>query len=236
MRLSIVIPIFNEKSSLEQILNKILEVNLIANLEKFVLVDDQSTDGSFELAKNFQETHPELMMKIFRLEKNSGKGAALQKGFKASTGDFVIVQDADLEYDPNEYNEILKPLVDGVADVVYGSRFTGTKPRRSVGFVHYWANKFLTYLSNLANNIYITDMETCYKAFKKNFLDQIHLKENRFGIEPEITAKIARVPGVRLYEVPISYHGRNIEDGKKIRWTDGFKAIFYIVKYGFLKL
>jgi glycosyltransferase involved in cell wall biosynthesis len=236
VRLSIVIPVYNEKDSLETILDTVNQVKLIADLEKeFILIDDCSTDGSFEIAQKYQSTHPEMLIKVLRLEKNSGKGAALRAGFRASSGDFIIIQDADLEYDPNEYNEILKTLVEGRADVVYGSRFTGTKPRRSVGFLHYWANKFLTYLSNIANNLYLTDMETCYKAFSRKVLEQINLTENRFGIEPEITAKIARIKRIRIYEVPISYHGRDIESGKKIRWTDGFKAIFYIIKYGFFK-
>ena len=236
VRLSIVIPIYNEKDYLEKILDKVNQVKLINELEKeFILVDDCSTDESFTIAQNYQATHPNILMKVLRLEKNSGKGAALKAGFKTCTGDLVIIQDADLEYDPNEYNEILKPLTEGVADVVYGSRFTGTKARRSVGFMHYLANKFLTYLSNIANNLYLTDMETCYKAFRKEILEQIDLKEDRFGIEPEITSKIARIKKIRIYEVPISYHGRDIESGKKIRWTDGFKAIVYIIKYGFLK-
>lgn len=237
MRLSIVIPVYNEKDCLEAILDKVNQVQLINNLEKeFILIDDCSTDGSLEIAKKYQSAHPEILIKVLRLEKNSGKGAALRAGFRASSGDFIIVQDADLEYDPEEYNEILKTLVDGKADVVYGSRFTGTKPRRSVGFIHYIANKFLTYLSNIASNLYLTDMETCYKAFRREVLEQINLKENRFGFDPEITAKIARIKRIRIYEVPISYHGRDIESGKKIRWTDGFKAIFYIIKYGFFRL
>jgi glycosyltransferase involved in cell wall biosynthesis len=234
VKLSIVIPIYNEEKTLETILNKIVAVELKSRLEKeFILVDDASQDSSMVIAEDYKARHPKLDIKLFRLQINSGKGAALQEGFRQATGDFVIIQDADLEYDPNEYNEILQPLLDGHADVVYGSRFTGTKPRRSAGFLHYIANKFLTYLSNSLFNIYITDMETCYKAFRKEIIQQLNLKEKRFGIEPEITAKISKIEDIRLYEVAISYYGRTPKEGKKIKWTDGVKAIFYIFKYRF---
>lgn len=234
MRLSIVIPVYNEEDTLEKILDKVASVDLVSGLEKeFVIVDDCSKDRSREILENYKKSHPELDIKIFLQEKNGGKGSALQRGFDNVTGDFVIIQDADLEYDPNEYNEILPPLVGGHADVVYGSRFTGTKPRRSAGFWHYWANKFLTYLSNILYDIYVTDMETCYKAFRKEIIQSIRLQENGFGIEPEITAKISKIPNIRLYEVAISYYGRTHAEGKKINWTDGVKAIFYIIKYKF---
>lgn len=235
MKLTIVIPIYNEKNTLEKILDKIVDVKLINNLGKeIILVDDCSTDGSIEIVNAYMQKHPELDIKFYKQVKNSGKGYALQKGFQEASGDFVIIQDADLEYDPSEFNEILRPLVEGHADVVYGSRFTGTKPRRSVGFWHYWANKFLTYLSNWLYDIYLTDMETCYKAFRREIIQDITLREKRFGIEPEITAKIAKIPRIRLYEVAISYYGRDEQDGKKIKWTDGLKAIFYIIKYRFV--
>ena len=201
--------------------------------KEFVLVDDASVYRSLSIAEAYKKNHPELNIKLYKLPVNSGKGAALQEAFKNATGDFVIIQDADLEYDPNEYNEILKPLVDGHADVVYGSRFTGTKPRRSAGFLHYMANKFLTYLSNLLYDIYVTDMETCYKAFRREIIQSLRLNEMRFGIEPELTAKISKIPNLRLYEVAISYYGRTHAEGKKINWTDGVKAIFYIFKYRF---
>lgn len=234
MQLSIVIPIYNEENTLEAILDKVASVDLISGLKKeFILVDDASTDSSFMIAQAYINNHPDLNIKLYKLEQNSGKGAALQEGFKQATGDYVIIQDADLEYDPNEYNEILGPLVGGHADVVYGSRFTGTKPRRSAGFLHYMANKFLTYLSNLLYDIYVTDMETCYKAFRREIIQSIKLSERGFGIEPEITAKISKIPNIRLYEVAISYYGRTHAEGKKINWTDGVKAIFYIIKYRF---
>lgn len=232
MKLSVVIPIYNEERTLEAILDKVAAVELNSGMTKeFILVDDCSSDPSHQIAVDYKTKHPELDIKIFQLDKNSGKGAALQEAFKQATGDFVIIQDADLEYDPNEYNEILRPLVEGHADVVYGSRFTGTKPRRSAGFWHYMANKFLTYLSNLLYDIYVTDMETCYKAFRKEIIQSITLNEKRFGIEPEITAKISKIPNIRLYEVAISYYGRTYAEGKKINWTDGVKAIIYIIKY-----
>ncbi len=234
MQLSIVIPVYNEEKTLEKILDKVASIKLKDAIEKeFIIVDDCSQDQSREILKNYQAKHPELDIKIFLQEKNQGKGSALQKGFEKANGDFVIIQDADLEYDPNEYNEILRPLVEGHADVVYGSRFTGTKPRRSAGFWHYLANKFLTYLSNLLYDVYLTDMETCYKAFRREIIQSIKLQEKGFGIEPEITAKISRISDIRLYEVAISYYGRTHAEGKKINWTDGFKAIFYIFKYKF---
>lgn len=234
MKLSIVIPIYNEENTLEAILDKVAGVELKSGLEKeFILIDDASQDSSIKIAETYIERHPKLNIKLFKLAQNSGKGAALQEGFRQASGDYIIIQDADLEYDPNEYNEILQPLLDGYADVVYGSRFTGTKPRRSAGFLHYVANKFLTYLSNLLFNIYITDMETCYKAFRQEIIQQLNLKEKRFGIEPEITAKISKIKDIRLYEVAISYYGRTHQEGKKIKWTDGVKAIFYILKYRF---
>lgn len=234
MLLSIVIPIYNEEQTLETILDKVAAVELIADLKKeFILINDSSSDNSLQIAQDYSNKHPDLDIGIFSLKKNSGKGAALQEAFRQAKGDFVIIQDADLEYDPNEYNEVLRPLVEGHADVVYGSRFTGTKPRRSAGFWHYWANKFLTYLSNILFDIYLTDMETCYKAFRREVIQSIKLKEKRFGIEPEITAKISKIPNIRLYEVAISYYGRTYSEGKKINWTDGVKAIFYILKYKF---
>ena len=237
MKLSIVIPVYNEEATIVQILDKVEAVELYGNLSKeIILVDDKSKDKSSAIIETYiasRSNKKDLELKFYKHENNSGKGAALRTGFKHATGDFLIIQDADLEYDPAEYNELMKPLVDGVADVVYGSRFTGSKARRSMGFWHYWANKFLTYLSNLVNDIYLTDMETCYKAFRTEIIQSIEFKEKHFGIEPEITAKIAKKKNLRLFEVPISYYGRSYEEGKKICWKDGVKAIFYILKYRF---
>jgi glycosyltransferase involved in cell wall biosynthesis len=237
VKLSIIIPVYNEESTVLQILEKVEAVKLYKDLSKeIILVDDKSRDKSSVIIEEYiaaKSTRKDLELKFYKHEINSGKGAALQTGFKHATGDFLIIQDADLEYDPAEYNELLKPLVDGVADVVYGSRFTGSKARRSMGFWHYWANKFLTYLSNIVNDIYLTDMETCYKAFRTEIIQNIEFKEKHFGIEPEITAKIAKKKNLRLFEVPISYYGRGYEEGKKINWKDGVKAIFYILKYRF---
>lgn len=235
MKLSIVIPVYNEAATLTKILQAIEAVNLVSGLTKeIILVDDKSADQSAEIIEqHIAANKKNIEYKFLKHLKNSGKGAALQTGFKEATGDFVIVQDADLEYDPEEYNEILPALISGRADVVYGSRFTGSKPRRSMGFWHYWANKFLTYLSNILNDIYLTDMETCYKCFRREIIQGLDLKENHFGIEPEMTAKIAKIKGVRIFEVAISYYGRGYEEGKKINWRDGLKAIFYIFKYRF---
>ncbi len=235
VKLSIIIPVYNEEATILKILEKVEAVKLYGNLAKeIILVDDKSKDRSIEIIENYianKSGSENLEIKFYKHENNSGKGAALQTGFKNATGNFLIIQDADLEYDPAEYNELMKPLVEGVADVVYGSRFTGSKARRSMGFWHYWANKFLTYLSNIVNDIYLTDMETCYKAFRTEIIQSINFKETHFGIEPEITAKIAKKKNLRLFEVPISYYGRSYEEGKKISWKDGVKAIFYILKY-----
>lgn len=235
MKLSIVIPVYNEAATLSKILEAVEAVNLVSDLSKeIILVDDKSADNSAQIIEDhIAANKSDIEFKFLKHQKNSGKGAALQTGFKEATGDFVIVQDADLEYDPEEYNEILPILVNGKADVVYGSRFTGTKPRRSMGFWHYWANKFLTYLSNILNDIYLSDMETCYKCFRREIIQRLDLQENHFGIEPEITAKIAKIKGIRIFEVAISYYGRGYEEGKKINWRDGIKAIFYIFKYRF---
>jgi len=181
--------------------------------------------------KEFATSHPDVDIRILEQSKNQGKGAALQRGFKDSTGDYLIIQDADLEYDPEEWNTLLGPILDGVADVVYGSRFIGSGPHRVLFYRHYLGNKFLTFLSNLFTNINLTDMETCYKMMARHVVDQIDLKEKRFGIEPEMTAKISKIKGVRIYEVGISYFGRTYEEGKKIGWKDGVRAIYCIIRY-----
>jgi glycosyltransferase involved in cell wall biosynthesis len=186
--------------------------------------------------EEYKERHPDLPIQIARHQQNRGKGAAVRTGITLATGDHVIIQDADLEYDPNEYRLLLRPMIDGVADVVYGSRFMGGNPHRILFFWHTLGNKFLTFLSNMATNLNLTDMETGYKMFRTDILRNLTLRENRFGFEPEVTAKIARIQGIRIYEVGISYYGRTYAEGKKIRWKDGFAALRCIVKYGFLRL
>lgn len=229
MKLSIVIPVYNEEKTLAHLVGKVAEIDM--GMEKeIVLVDDCSKDNTRAVLKELAEAHPDW--KFAYHDVNQGKGAALRTGFKAATGDLVIIQDADLEYDPHEIPRVLKPIVDGHADVVYGSRFLGGGAHRVVYYWHYVGNQFLTTLSNMMTNINLTDMEVCYKAFKKEVLDQIDIKENRFGFEVEITAKVAKGPWV-IYEVPISYYGRSYAEGKKITWKDGFRAIWCIFKYRF---
>jgi len=207
--LSVVIPVFNEAATLRALLDKVASVELVnkGNIE-LVIVDDASTDGSSDIVHSFMEDNSHVPVKFHRQEINQGKGAALHKGFELTSGDYVIIQDADLEYDPHEYNLLLRPMIDGHADVVYGTRFAGDKPHRALFFWHTIGNKFLTFASNVFTNLNLTDMETCFKLFRKDMLDQIVLKEKRFGFEPEVTAKISRVKGVRIYEVGISYYGR----------------------------
>lgn len=234
MTLSIVIPAFNEAATIHLILSKIKDTQLIGGLQKEVLiVDDCSTDNTESAVKKYQTENPELFIRYFRNKKNKGKGFSLARGLKEATGDFVIVQDADLEYDPEEYNTLLKPMLYNNADVVYGSRFMGGSAHRILFFWHSIGNRFLTFLSNAATNLNLTDMETGYKLFRKEIINQISLKENRFGFEPEVTAKVARIKGIRIYEVGISYYGRTYEEGKKINWKDGLRAIYCVVKYNY---
>jgi glycosyltransferase involved in cell wall biosynthesis len=234
LTLSIVIPAFNEAATIHLILSKIKDVQLIGDLEKEVLiVDDCSTDNTESAVKKYQTENPELLIRYFKNEKNKGKGYSLARGLKEATGSFVVVQDADLEYDPEEYNTLLKPMLYNNADVVYGSRFMGGSAHRILFFWHSIGNRFLTFLSNAATNLNLTDMETGYKLFRKEIINQIEIKENRFGFEPEVTAKVARIKGIRIYEVGISYYGRTYEEGKKINWKDGLRAIYCIFKYNY---
>ncbi len=231
-KLSIIIPVYNEQKTLQQVIDMIAAVELPLKKE-IVLVDDYSTDGSRELIESGIQIEGEQLVKVFH-SVNQGKGAALRSGFKAATGDIVLIQDADLEYNPQEYHRLLAPIIDGRADVVYGSRFVGSDAHRVHLFWHMVGNRILTLASNMLTNLNLTDMETCYKVFRKPILDTISICENRFGFEPEITAKIAK-QRCKIYEVGISYNGRSYEEGKKIGWKDGVRAFWCIVKYNMLR-
>jgi len=233
MLLSVIIPVYNESRTIIQLLNRVKDVKLIQNVEKqFVIVNDCSTDNTEALIQQFSKDNSSINIIYKKQEVNKGKGAALHTGIELATGDYIIIQDADLEYDPEEYNELLIPVLNGHADVVYGSRFMGGKPHRILFFWHSLGNNFLTFLSNMFNNLNLTDMETCYKLFNAKLIKGIKLNERRFGFEPEVTAKISKVPDIRIYEVGISYYGRTYAEGKKINWKDGLRAIYCIVKYG----
>ena len=226
MKLSVVMPVYNEKATLRVVVERVLSVNLEIEL---LCVDDGSRDGSREILAELQTRWPQI--RVFLQPHNMGKGAALRRGIQEATGDYVIIQDADLEYDPNDYPRMLEPLEGGQADVVYGSRFLGSGPHRVLYFWHSVGNSILTLLSNMITNLNMTDMETCYKVFRREVIQSIPLEENRFGFEPEITVKIAR-RSLRVYEVGISYWGRTYAEGKKIGWKDGFRALWCLAKYG----
>ncbi|MFL2566820.1 MAG: glycosyltransferase family 2 protein [Schleiferiaceae bacterium] len=235
--LSIVIPAFNEESTIQKILDKIKNVELPQDWGKeIVVINDNSNDKTEELILSYMKQNVEMIISYDYHKVNRGKGAALHTGISKATGDYIIIQDADLEYNPEEYNDMLRPIVNGHADVVYGSRFLGGKPHRILFFWHSIGNKFLTFLSNMFTNLNLTDMETCYKLFRRDLIQSLVLRENRFGFEPEVTAKISRIKNIRIYEVGISYYGRTFEEGKKINWKDGLHAIYCILKYGMLRI
>lgn len=234
--LSVIIPAYNEEKTVHLILDRVGAVQIDGISMEIVVVNDCSTDRTGRVVEEYilkrSENQGSTDMRLVHQERNMGKGAAIRRGIEEATGEFLVIQDADLEYDPMEYRDLLKPLLNDRADVVYGSRFMGSNPHRILFFWHSIGNKLLTFLSNMFNNLNLTDMETCYKMFRSEIIKDIHLRENRFGFEPEVTAKISRVPGIRIYEVGISYYGRTYEEGKKINWKDGFRAIYCILKYG----
>lgn len=231
-KLSIIIPAYNEARTIHLILNKVKAVNLIARIEKeVIIVNDFSTDTTKDVILRYQSENPDMNIQFFEHNINKGKGAALHTGIQNATGDFIIIQDADLEYDPEEYNLLLRPMIEGQADVVYGSRFIGGNPHRILFYWHSIGNRWLTNLSNMFTDLNLTDMETCYKLFKAEVIKSLELKEQRFGFEPEVTAKVSRIRDIRIYEVGISYYGRTYKEGKKISWKDGFRAIWCILKY-----
>ncbi len=231
-KLSIVMPVYNEENTIKEILDELNELQLIDNIHKeLLIVNDCSKDKSEEIIKQYILDNPSFDIKYFSQDKNMGKGAALHTGIAEASGEFLVIQDADLEYDPREFNELLRPILRGEADVVYGSRFMGSKPHRILFFWHTLGNKFLTFLSNMTTNLNLTDMETCYKMFDTKIIQSLNLKEKRFGFEPEVTNRISRVKNIRIYEVGISYYGRTYDEGKKIGWKDGVRAIYCILKY-----
>ncbi|NLJ07708.1 MAG: glycosyltransferase family 2 protein [Sphingobacteriales bacterium] len=230
--LSIVIPAFNEEKTIISILEKVRNCRLPDGIEKeIIVIDDCSKDSTASLVREYREKYPEVNIKLIVHAENRGKGAAIRNGIRLAEGDYLIIQDADLEYDPDEYTEMLQPVLNGVADVVYGSRFMGGKPHRILFFWHSIGNRLLTFISNMFTNLNLTDMETCYKLFRMEIIKSIQLKEDRFGFEPEVTAKVSRIPGIRIYEIGISYYGRQYQEGKKINWKDGLRALYCILKY-----
>ncbi len=232
-KLSVIVPAYNEEATIQTILTTLAGVKLLHNISmEIIVVNDCSRDKTAERLQQFIESNPQVNIRAFHHEKNKGKGAALHTGIANATGDYTIVQDADLEYDPIEFNDLLKPVIERNADVVYGSRFIGGNPHRILFYWHSIGNKFLTSLSNMFSNLNLTDMETCYKLVRTSILQSIKLKENRFGFEPELTQKLAKIKNITIYEVGISYYGRTYAEGKKINWKDGFRAIYCILRYG----
>lgn len=233
--LSIILPAYNEGPTIHLILDKVRDVKLINDIKKeIIIVNDCSSDNTREVIEKYLTGCVQENIRLHNQEFNQGKGAAIHMGIELATGDYIVIQDADLEYNPEEYNRLLQPVVDGFADVVYGSRFIGGNPHRILFFWHSIGNKFLTFLSNAFSNLNLTDMETCYKLFRADLLKKLKLSEKRFGFEPEVTAKIARIPHIRIYEVGISYYGRTYHEGKKIGWRDGVRALWCILKYKLL--
>jgi len=229
-KLSIIIPCYNEENLIGSVIDKVVQTPQGFAIEKeIIIVDDGSTDNTPSILGAYAKKYPDIF--FFRHEKNKGKGASIKTGLDKATGTIIVIQDSDLEYDPNDYKKLLQPILDGHADVVYGSRFTGNGPHRVLFYFHTLGNKFLTSLSNLFTQLNLTDMETGYKMFRSEILHKITLKEKRFGFEPEVTAKISRIKGIRIYETGIAYYGRTYNDGKKINWKDGFRAIYCIIKY-----
>ena len=233
--LSIIIPAYNEENTIVNVLDKISHIDLGGIDKEIIIVNDCSTDNTVSIIDQFIKAKPAENIRLFSHEKNSGKGSAIHTGIANSTGDLLIIQDADLEYDPDEYLHMLNPILNGFADVVYGSRFMGSNPHRILFFWHTVGNRFLTFLSNIFTNLNLSDMETGFKSFRSEIIKKINLKEKRFGFEPEVTAKISRIPGIRIYEVGISYYGRKYEEGKKINWKDGFRAMYCILRYNLFK-
>jgi glycosyltransferase involved in cell wall biosynthesis len=235
-KLSIIVPCYNEERSIRLMLDRLFSAKLPDGVAReVIIVNDCSSDGSVGVIEEYIKSNPGFDIRLFHHSTNTGKGAALHTGISKASGDFVIVQDADLEYDPEEFKILLQPMLDGFADVVYGSRFTGGRPHRILFFWHTIGNKFLTFLSNMFTNLNLTDMETCYKLFRREVIQSLHLQEKRFGFEPEVTAKVSKVPNVRIYEVGISYYGRTYAEGKKINWKDGFRAIYCILRYNLFR-
>jgi len=234
--LSIIIPAYNEEHTITQLLDAVLAVQLAHGISKeVIIVDDASTDETASLLQDYIRSHSQVNIQLHQHQTNKGKGAALHTGISKATGDYSVIQDADLEYDPNDYNALIVPILKDNADAVYGSRFVGSNPHRILFFWHTLGNKFLTFLSNMVTNLNLTDMETCYKMVRTSTLQSLKLNEKRFGFEPELTAKLSRIPRIKIYEVGVSYYGRTYEDGKKIGWKDGVRAIYCIIRYGLLR-